>query len=217
MRAALAAAILGFVPGLLDVFASPKAIALRVLGLPLLVLAAARGTNALRRGGPAAWRPRTPVEWADLAAVAWMLVSIASALAGLSPRTSLLGEIGQREGVLTTLALGGLWFGARASQRDATDARRTAALVRNPGAAPPPPPLDPARRRHAAARSAREGGRDSRTEGSLGMSHLLAAEAGEHSPAGRAGSRSGGFQPRTNASSRSRHGPCAFRRPRFPK
>lgn len=129
MRAALAAAILGFVPGLLDVFASPKAIALRVLGLPLLVLAAARGTNALRRGGPAAWRPRTPVEWADLAAVAWMLVSIASALAGLSPRTSLLGEIGQREGVLTTLALGGLWFGARASQRDATDARRTLAVA----------------------------------------------------------------------------------------
>jgi O-antigen ligase len=140
VRVALAGAILGFVPGLLDSFASPKAALLRALGLPLLVLALARGVSRLggllRQPGEAlaALRPRDAAGGADLAAAAVALVACASALAGLAPRASVFGEIGQREGVLTTLSLAGLYFGARASHRGPAHVRATLGVALAAGA-----------------------------------------------------------------------------------
>ena len=83
----------------------------------------------LARERVAALRPRDAAALADAAATAWALVACASAVTGMSTRTSLFGEIGQREGVLTTLSLVGLWFGARASHRESAQARTTLAIA----------------------------------------------------------------------------------------
>jgi hypothetical protein len=93
------------------------------------VLAAWRGTVRLAREGVAALWPRDASALADAAAMAWALVACASAVMGMSPRTSLFGEIGQREGVLTTLSLVGLWFGARDSHGESAHAGTTLAVA----------------------------------------------------------------------------------------
>ncbi len=75
------------------------------------------------RGRPAAGS--RAVVAMDLAVVAWVVASALSTLTSVSPRLSLLGEIEQREGLLTTLALAGLYAGARRSHVGAAAARRT--------------------------------------------------------------------------------------------
>jgi O-antigen ligase len=125
VRAALALIVLGFIPGLLDPFAPAKAVAMRVIGLTLLVVNATsqrfaqRGSNGVR--GPAFPAARA----LDCAVLAWCVVAMLSAVFGVSPHLSLVGEPQQREGLLTTLALAGLYSGARSSHRNAIDRRRT--------------------------------------------------------------------------------------------
>lgn len=120
---ALATVILGFAPGLLDPFNAPKAAVLRLFGLPLLVWALVDA--AVRRAAPAARWPRI----LDLAVLCWLAASSLSAVFGISPRLSLHGEIQQREGLLTVLALGGLYFAARRAHRRAAEARSTIHVV----------------------------------------------------------------------------------------
>ena len=104
VRAALALAILVFIPGLRESFEPSKAAVVRVCGLGLLAAAAF------------AWRERrhrlTPT---DGAVAAWLLVEAAATAGSESPLLSLAGESVQREGLLTSLALGGIYFAARLS------------------------------------------------------------------------------------------------------
>ncbi len=126
VRATLALAVLGFWPSLLGAFTTPKAIGLRVLGGGLLVAAVADVVRArFDRSANAAPRVR-PL---DLAAIALVAVAIASTLFGLSPRLSWLGEIGQREGLATVLALAGVYAGARRAHASAADVRGTVAWI----------------------------------------------------------------------------------------
>ncbi len=137
MRAALALAILGFAPALLDPFTPLKAAVLRVAGLGLLagVLAAwwagSRGARPDAHRAPSTHGRATPAvtRLVDLAVIAWVTSSIVSTLAGVAPRLSLVGEIEQREGLLTTLALAGLYAGTRAAHATPAHARRTLDVV----------------------------------------------------------------------------------------
>jgi O-antigen ligase len=61
----------------------------------------------------------------DVAVLAWVVAGIAGTLAGISPRLSLLGEIEQREGVVTTLALAALYVAARRGHSRASEVGRT--------------------------------------------------------------------------------------------
>jgi len=121
VRAALAAAVLLFVPGLLDPFDVSKAAVLRLLGLPLLAFVL---VERVRRGARPAGSPGL-ARLLDLAVIAWVAVSALATLFGISPRLSWMGEMGQREGMVGWLALAGLYAGARRSHATATDARRT--------------------------------------------------------------------------------------------
>jgi O-antigen ligase len=120
----------------LDPFNAPKAALLRILGLALLVWAL--GEMLLARMGRAEAAP-APAEpqpldgrigrFMDAGVAAWVAAGILSLLLGASPRLGVLGEIGQREGVLTTLALAGLYAGTRRSHAAARDARVTLSVV----------------------------------------------------------------------------------------
>jgi O-antigen ligase len=103
LRAALALAILAFLPGLRESFEPPKAAAVRVCGLALL--AAALAAPRIRRQAE-----RLPL---DLAVGAWLLVEILSTAFSASPLLSLVGEPVQREGLLTSLALAGAYLAMR--------------------------------------------------------------------------------------------------------
>ena len=135
VRATIAFAILGFVPGLLDPFIAPKAAVLRVVGLGLLAVVTAEALSRFLPLSAPAWSER-PVDRRhaphgatghamDLAVAAWVAVSLLATLTSVSPRLSLLGEIEQRAGLLTTLGLAGLYAGARRSHRGPVDVRRT--------------------------------------------------------------------------------------------
>ena len=101
--AALGFAILFFMPGLLQQFDVPKIEAVRVCGLGALAASAIAGLAGwLRR-----WRAL------DVAVVAWLAVEVLATVLSRSPRLSVLGEPRQREGLLTSLALAGLYFAAR--------------------------------------------------------------------------------------------------------
>jgi len=115
VRLAIAGAVLAFWPGLWEPFQPLKAVVLRVTGLGLLTWVAAAAVTGPRR------RP----DALTLAVLAWGAVCIASALGGLSPGLSWSGEVGQREGVLTALALVGLHLGAARAHRGAADVRGT--------------------------------------------------------------------------------------------
>ena len=150
VRAGLALAILGFVPGLLDPFNAPKAAALCVVGLALLVgtglervletVAERKRSGAippvepLRAGGAPEGFERGDARFRipnamDIAVAAWVLVSVLATLAGVSPRLSVLGEIEQREGLLTTLSLAGLYAGTRRSHHAPGHVRATLATL----------------------------------------------------------------------------------------
>ncbi|HKQ58637.1 MAG TPA: hypothetical protein VJY35_12280, partial [Candidatus Eisenbacteria bacterium] len=105
MRAALALAILTFVPGLRECFEPPKAAVIRACGVALLV--AVLGTLGSRR--------RQPGTLLDLAVLAWLAVEILATVFSIAPRVSVLGEPLQREGLLTSVGLAGLYFGTRAT------------------------------------------------------------------------------------------------------
>jgi putative inorganic carbon (HCO3(-)) transporter len=100
---ALVFSALFFMPGLLEQFETPKIEAVRVCGLGALALALLGG----RAGRPRGWRPL------DRAVVAWLAVEIVATALSISPRVSLVGETRQREGLLTSTALAGLYFAAR--------------------------------------------------------------------------------------------------------
>src|SRR5258706_888839 len=100
---ALVFAVLVFMPGLLEQFEAPKVEAVRVLGLGALTLALIAG----RAGRPRRW------SLVDGAVVGWLAVEILATLLSVSPRVSLMGETRQREGLLTSLALAGLYFASR--------------------------------------------------------------------------------------------------------
>jgi O-antigen ligase len=100
---ALAFAVLFFMPGLLQQFDVPKIEAVRVCGFAALAASLIAG----RAGRPRRWR------LLDVAVVAWLGVEIVTTIVSESPRVSLLGEPRQREGLLTSAALAGLYFAAR--------------------------------------------------------------------------------------------------------
>ena len=110
---------------------------LRILGLALLVHALGEALLArLTRRDPTPAAGETPRPWSarnetrmDVAVAAWAAAGVLALLAGVAPRLGLEGEIGQREGVLTTLALAGLYAGARRSHPGPKDARRTLDVV----------------------------------------------------------------------------------------
>ena len=115
VRVALAASIVVFAPGLLEQFEAPKAELVRVLGVGSLaaLLVSARGLERIR------WQPL------DVAVAAWLTVEVLSTLFSVAPRLSLLGEVRQREGLLTSLGLAGLYFAARWGATDIGRARTT--------------------------------------------------------------------------------------------
>ena len=92
---------------------------LRAIGLSLLVWV-----------GAEAWAGRVPRPGAQtLAVMAWAGVAGLSTLFALSPRLSFMGELDQREGLLTVLALAGLHVAAGHSHRDERDVRKTLRVV----------------------------------------------------------------------------------------
>ena len=103
VRIALALAILLFVPELREGFEPAKAAALRACGLGLLAAALAAGD----------WRRRAGVVALDVAVGFWLAVEIAGTAFSAAPIVSLVGEPLQREGLLTSLALAGIYAALR--------------------------------------------------------------------------------------------------------
>ena len=122
---ALAGSMMLFMPGLLEQFETPKIEMVRACGLGALALGLISG----RAGRPMRWT------MLDRAVVAWLAVELIATLFSVSPRVSVVGETRQREGLLTSLALVGLYFAARD------------AFARAPGRRPDPevPAMDSAR------------------------------------------------------------------------
>lgn len=117
LRAALLFAALLFVPRLYESFETPKILAVRVLGL-----AALAGWLA-----SAPWRRRpSSFEWALLG---WLAIEALATALSVSPRTSLLGDAYQLEGLATSAALAGLALGARAALADERAFARTGAVA----------------------------------------------------------------------------------------
>lgn len=108
VRAVLLATPVVFFPYLIGSFEAPKAMVVRIAGLALLV-AALPGRGA-----------RHGLSWnlLDRAVGTWLLIETAATLFARAPMLSLFGEQHQREGLLTSLALAGLYLGARLSIRD---------------------------------------------------------------------------------------------------
>ncbi len=119
VRIALAGVVLGFWPGLLEPFQPWKAALLRVAGLGLLAWV----TTEMAFRGPTRPGPLTG------AVLAWVAVCALSAVTGIAPHVSWMGELAQREGLLTAVALAGLHLGAARSHRDAEHVRVTLRVV----------------------------------------------------------------------------------------
>jgi O-antigen ligase len=115
VRVALVLTPVVFVPGLVEGFEMPKAAVLRVLGVGAAVLVM----------GLARTRRRAPLRALDYAVLAWLGVELLTSVLSLSPWISVMGDRAQHEGLLTSVALAALYFGARATTRDAADARAT--------------------------------------------------------------------------------------------
>ena len=111
---------MGFLPGALDAFNSPKAAAVVVLGgacgaALLIAWLAAR----VRREPSARWDPL------DLAVLAWVAAAVVVTVFARSPDLAWLGEVSERDGLQTTLALAGLYAATRISHREPGSAERT--------------------------------------------------------------------------------------------
>jgi hypothetical protein len=118
VRAALVLAVLVFIPGLLEQFETAKALVVRVSGVALLGALAARLPVTRARGLGAM----------DVTVLAWLAVEAAATALSVSPRVSLLGDIEQHEGLLTSLGLAGLYFGSRAAHAAPAQVTRTLGL-----------------------------------------------------------------------------------------
>ena len=92
---------------------------LRAIGLPLLVWIAAEWVS----GRPP--RP-SPLVWSVLG---WIVASTLATVFSIAPRLSLAGELTQREGLLTTLALAGLALATAHAHRDERHVRGTLVTV----------------------------------------------------------------------------------------
>ena len=115
VRAALVLSVLFFVLGLTEDFEDPKAAAVRLCGLAVIATAAA------------SWRTLGPFPWTllDRAVVAWLGMEFLATVFARAPFLSLLGDSVQREGFTTSLAMAGLYLGARTGTRDRPDLQRT--------------------------------------------------------------------------------------------
>jgi putative inorganic carbon (HCO3(-)) transporter len=116
VRATLAFVVLGFSPlGLVEAFEAPKIALVRAVGLGALaaVLAARRARSAV------CWNA------VDFAVLVWLAVEIAATLVSVAPRISLLGSPWQHEGLLTSVALAGIYVGLRFSHRSLAAFRLT--------------------------------------------------------------------------------------------
>jgi O-antigen ligase len=96
-----------FMPGLLEQFETPKIEIVRLCGLAALAASLIAG----KAGRPRRWSALDRAVWA------WLLVEILATAFSVAPRVSLAGETRQREGLLTSLALAGLYFAAREAFR----------------------------------------------------------------------------------------------------
>ena len=115
VRAALVFAVLLFVVGLSEDFEDPKAAAVRVCGLAVIATAAF------------SWRMLRRITWTPLdgAVLAWLSTELLATLFSSAPVLSLFGDSAQREGFSTSLAMAGLYLGARMGTRNGTDLQRT--------------------------------------------------------------------------------------------
>lgn len=119
IRVALATAILGFVPGLFEPFMPFKAMVLRVTGFGLLAWVAVEGWGGrVRRPDALTW-----------SVLAWVIAGVMATLGARSPQLALMGEVSQREGLLTVVALAGLHLAAAHAHRHAHDVRDTLRVV----------------------------------------------------------------------------------------
>src|SRR5262249_37541050 len=119
IRVALSVAILGFAPWAVEPFHEFKAVILRAVGLAALAWGSAEAwARRLQRPG-----------WLALAAAGWVAVTGLATLLSVSPRLSLVGEMSQREGFLTVLALAGLHISAAHAHREARQVRATLAIA----------------------------------------------------------------------------------------
>lgn len=115
VRAALVLSVLFFVLGLTEDFEDPKAAAVRLCGLAVIATAAA----SWRTLGRLAWTPL------DRAVLVWLGMEFLATVFARAPVLSLLGDSVQREGLTTSLAMAGLYLGARTGTRDGADLQRT--------------------------------------------------------------------------------------------
>jgi len=119
------------------------------------------------------WREMTPL---DLAVLAWWVSELIATLASVSPALSVFGEPDQREGLLTSTALAGFYFGlrgarARGARWDVIDAMLAGASLASAYALWQAAGLDPLHW----ARVSRIGGAVVRPFGTLGNPNLLGA------------------------------------------
>lgn len=120
MRLAIAGSVLLVVPGWLDGYVAPKAMLLRLLGIPLLAGTLAWALLRERLARPTAL---------DAASIAWLGAAVAATITARSPSLAWYGEPEQREGLLTLLALFGLHVATRAAHRSARDLSRTGLVL----------------------------------------------------------------------------------------
>jgi O-antigen ligase len=114
LRAALVAVCLAMLPGLLEGWETPKAAVVRIAGLGLLAASLVR---------PARLR-RLVLQPLDLAIAWWLAVELIATVLSRAPLLSVFGELRQHEGLITSLALAGLYLGTRLAASDTTGARR---------------------------------------------------------------------------------------------
>ncbi|MBI1797271.1 MAG: O-antigen ligase family protein [Candidatus Eisenbacteria bacterium] len=107
-RAALVVTVLAVIPGLDEMFELPKVAALRVSGLACLACAVASG-----------WPRRNALGLADTVAWIWLAVEALATAFSVAPLRSVSGVALQREGLVTSCALIGIFVAARAAAREA--------------------------------------------------------------------------------------------------
>lgn len=115
LRATLVATILTFTPGLFEGWETPKAAVARIAGWGLLAaVLATRG-----------WRARLRLQPLDLAVAGMLAVELLATAFSVAPRVSLVGDPQQHEGLMTSVALAGLYLAARLALPRPGDARGT--------------------------------------------------------------------------------------------